>query len=68
MILLDKVLENAKLKYPAGLSEDKVFEFYCADNLLINYDLDYAEIENGIIDGPRDASIGAAYILSTNSF
>ena len=45
MILLNSVLERAKDNYPAGLSDDKLFEFYCVDNILINYDLDYAEIE-----------------------
>lgn len=63
MILLNSVLTKAKEKYPVGLSDDKVFEFYCADNILINYDLDHVEIESGIIDGPRDAGIDAAYIF-----
>jgi hypothetical protein len=63
MILLNSVLTKARENYPAGLSNDKLFEFYCADNILINYDLDHAEIESGIIDGPRDAGIDAAYVF-----
>ena len=62
-ILLNSVLTKAKGNYPASLSDDEVFEFYCADNILINYDLDHAEIESGVIDGPRDAGIDAAYIF-----
>jgi hypothetical protein len=62
-ILLDSMIEKEKPQYPAGLSSDKLFEFYCADNVLANYDLDGAEIESGIIDGPRDAGIDAAYVF-----
>jgi hypothetical protein len=39
-ILLDSMIEKEKPQYPAGLSSDKLFEFYCADNVLANYDLD----------------------------
>jgi hypothetical protein len=63
MILLNSVLSKVRENYPAGLSDDKLFEFYCADNILINYDLDHVEIESGIIDGPRDAGIDAAYVF-----
>jgi hypothetical protein len=63
MILLDSVLSKAKENYPSRLKEDEVFELYCADNILINYDLDYAEIESDVVDGPRDAGIDAVYIF-----
>lgn len=63
ILLLDSILDRFKTSYPYGLSDDKLFEFYCADNLLTNYDLDNDEIESGIIDGPRDAGIDAAYLL-----
>lgn len=63
VILLDSILQKMKAKYPEDLSDDDLFEFYCADNILINYDLDYTEIESGIVDGPRDAGIDAAYVF-----
>jgi hypothetical protein len=63
MILLDSILDSLKTKYPSNLSNDKLFEFYCVDNLLVNYDLDDAEIESGIVDGPKDAGVDAAYIF-----
>jgi len=64
MILLESILERLKPNYPTGLSEDELFEFYCADNVLVNYDLDHTEIEAGIVDGPRDAGIDAAYVFA----
>jgi ribonuclease D len=63
VILLDSILQKMKAKYPTNLSDDDLFEFYCTDNILINYDLDYTEIGNGIVDGPRDAGIDAAYVF-----
>ena len=63
MILLDSILDRLKPNYPAGLSNDELFEFYCVDNLLVNYDLNHSEIEAGIVDGPRDAGIDAAYVF-----
>jgi hypothetical protein len=63
IILLNSILEKNKSKYPAGLSVDDLFEFYCADTLLVNYDLDNSEIEEGIVDGSKDAGIDAAYVF-----
>lgn len=69
LVLLNSVLSKAKANYPNSLSDDDVFELYCADNILINYDLDYTEIQSGIVDGPRDAGIDAAYIfINTHLF
>jgi hypothetical protein len=62
-VLLDSIIQQAKSQYPAGLSADDVFEYYCADNILVNYDLDSDEIQSGLIDGPRDAGIDAAYVM-----
>lgn len=62
-ILLESIIEKEKAQYPANLSADKLFEFYCADNILVNFDLDTNEIESGIVDGPRDAGIDAAYVF-----
>lgn len=62
-ILLNGIIDKEKARYAAGTSNDDLFELYCADNLLVNYDLDNAEIQAGIIDGPRDAGIDSAYVL-----
>jgi hypothetical protein len=63
MILLESIIKNAKDQYWPDISDDELFEIYSADNILVNYDLDSSEIESGIIDGPRDAGIDAAYVF-----
>ncbi|MBU3592912.1 AIPR family protein [Polynucleobacter sp. 71A-WALBACH] len=66
-ILLDSILQKEKQKYPADLSDDVLFEYYSADNILVNYDLNSDEIECGLIDGSRDAGVDAGYIfVNTN--
>lgn len=62
-ILLNGIIAKEKSRYPAGIKDDDLFELYCADNLLVNYDLDNAEIQAGVIDGSRDAGVDAAYVL-----
>ncbi len=61
-ILLESILSQQKANYP-GLSDDDFFEVYCADNILLNYDLSADEINEGIVDGPRDAGIDSAYVF-----
>lgn len=63
LILLESILTKLKGSYPAGLSDDDLFEFYCSDNLLNNYDLDNSEIEDGIVDGSGDAGVDSAYVF-----
>ncbi|WP_293420361.1 AIPR family protein [Phreatobacter sp.] len=63
MILLNSVLEKLAPSYPSGLSDDDLFEFYCADNILANYDLDHTEVQSGIVDGSQDGGIDAAYVF-----
>jgi hypothetical protein len=62
-ILLNGIIDKEKARYAASIKDDDLFELYCADNLLVNYDLDNAEIQEGIIDGSRDAGVDAAYVL-----
>ena len=52
IILLQSILEKLKGTYPIGLSDDKLFEFYCADNLLTNFDLDHDEMRVALSTDP----------------
>jgi hypothetical protein len=61
-ILLDSILTQQKASYPP-MKDDDFFEIYCADNILLNYDLSTDEISAGTVDGPRDAGIDSAYVL-----
>jgi len=62
LTLLNPILAALKPQYPT-LSDDEIFEVYCANNILVNYDLDDDQIQDGIIDGSRDAGIDAAYVI-----
>lgn len=61
--MLDGVFNDAVTAYPSGLSPDDQFEFFCADKLLTNYDVSYAEISEGIIDGKGDGGVDSAYLF-----
>ena len=61
--MLDSVFDDAITAYPAGLNDDDLFEFFCADKLLTNYDVSYAEIGDGIIDGKGDGGLDSAYLF-----
>lgn len=63
LTLVNGLLKDAATKYPSGLNEDQVFEFFCADNLLTNYDVSHAEIQAGIVDGSGDGGIDAVYLF-----
>lgn len=63
LTLINGLLKDAATKYPSGLSEDQVFEFFCADNLLTNYDVSHAEIQAGIVDGSGDGGVDAIYLF-----
>lgn len=60
--LLDKRLEEMKKEYPS-VDKDRFFDFFCAERILLNYGLDHDEIVNGIVDGPHDGGIDAAYLF-----
>ena len=62
-ILLNNILLKEKEKYPEDISDDELFERYCADNILVNYDLNSDEIEAGLVDGARDAGVDAGYVF-----
>ncbi len=61
--MLDSVFSEAIKSYPSGLSADDQFEFFCADKLLTNYDVSYAEISDGIVDGTGDGGVDSAYLF-----
>ena len=60
--LLNSVLEKRRSVYP-DLNDDDFFQIYCADVVLVDFDLSNEEIESGIIDGSQDGGIDAAYLF-----
>jgi hypothetical protein len=49
------------------MSDDDVFEMFCANVLLRDADLSYQQIANGIVDGSKDGGIDAIYLFVDRS-
>lgn len=62
-ILLKQSIDAEKENYPSGLSDGDVFEIFCSDNILKNFDLSFDQVTNGIIDGAHDGGIDGAYVF-----
>lgn len=60
--LLEAVLQEERKAFPVH-SEADFFEVFCADKMLLAFDLSSSEIQEGIVDGPQDGGIDAAYIF-----
>jgi hypothetical protein len=61
-LLLHLFNEAKKSDYP-GLSESEFFELFVPFHYLKHYDLDYADIEDGIVDGAQDGGIDSVFCL-----
>ncbi|WP_425999517.1 AIPR family protein [Caulobacter sp. DWR1-3-2b1] len=61
-ILMHLFGEAKKADYPK-LPEADFFEIYVPYHHLKHFDLDYADIENGIVDGAKDGGIDSVYCL-----
>lgn len=62
-VLLGQAIEAQKSNYPSGLSPDELFEVFCADNILKNYELSYDQVAKGIVDGTQDGGIDGVYLF-----
>lgn len=60
--LLNSVLKKRHAAYP-HVTDDDFFEIFCADIVLVDFDLSNEEIESGIFDGANDGGIDAAYLF-----
>ena len=60
--LLNSVLRKRHASYPEATNDD-FFEIFCADIVLVDFDLSNEEIESGIIDGANDGGVDAAYLF-----
>ena len=60
--LLEAVLKGERVSFP-DLADSKFFEIFCVDRILQDFDLSHSEIRAGIVDGPMDGGIDAAYVF-----
>lgn len=66
-ILLDQLLEQRKADLAPNLSKSEFFELYVAEQTLKDYDLNYDEIQQGIVDGGGDGGIDGIYLFLNGS-
>ena len=64
--ILDKILTQRRETVAKNLSESEYFEIFSVEELLKEYNLDYEEIENGIVGGPLDGGIDSFFVFIEN--
>ncbi|MEX2305997.1 MAG: AIPR family protein [Pirellulales bacterium] len=63
LILLDSLLSKAAPHYGQGLDEGEVFELFCFDQLLKDYELQIDELESGWVDSGDDGGIDGFFVF-----
>jgi hypothetical protein len=60
---VEAAIDAEKENYPSALTDGDVFEIFCSDNILKNFDLSFDQVSKGIVDGPHDGGIDGAYVF-----
>ena len=63
-IILDQILEQQRAERAPGLTANKYFELFVAEQLLKHCDLSYDEIESGLVDGGGDGGIDGFFVFA----
>ncbi len=63
LILLKQLLDDKKGEIAPELNDSDYFEFFCAEQILKNYDVSYDDIEEGIVGDGGDGGIDSIFIL-----
>lgn len=63
IVLLDSLVNKAKIQIGPGKDESQVFELFCFDQILKDFDLSSEEIETGWTDGIDDGGIDGFFIF-----
>lgn len=59
--LLNDVLTQQRQELAPESSDQDYFEFFCAEQILKDYDLSYDELQTGIVDGEHDGGVDSVY-------
>src|SRR5262245_57310922 len=62
-ILLDGIIDQRLHDALPSSARDEVFEYFCFEQLLKNYDLSKEEIESGWVDGRDDGGIDGFFVF-----
>ncbi|MGP3979696.1 AIPR family protein [Streptomyces sp. KR80] len=61
--LLDRILEDKRLRLAPNLRLEDFFNYFAADNALQDLDLDTDELRDGIVDGSHDCGVDGIWVL-----
>ena len=62
VVLLDSLVDKARERF--GVSDpSEIFELFCFEQLLKDYELSYEELEAGWTDGPEDGGVDGFYVF-----
>jgi len=65
-IIITNILEQQIQAAGSLMSESKFFEYYCASQILKDYDLSYEEVLGGVIGSGNDGGIDAMHLFLNN--
>jgi len=63
VVLLDSLVSKARPRFGARLEDGELFELFCFEQLLKDYDPSYEELESGWTDGTNDGGIDGFFLL-----
>jgi hypothetical protein len=63
IVLLDSIVEKAKAQFGSNRDDSEVFELFCFDQVLKDFDLSFEEIETGWTDGTDDGGIDGFFVF-----
>ncbi len=59
--ILDDIVDGKHAEIAAEMPKQNFFEIFCAEQVTKDFDLTYAELTDGIVDGEHDGGIDAIY-------
>ncbi|HEV8035361.1 hypothetical protein, partial [Yoonia sp.] len=65
--LLDEILKQQKNELFPHISDAGFFEYFCAAEILKDFELSYEEVIGGIVDGEHDGGIDSIYAFVNGS-
>jgi len=63
IVLLDSLVTKARLQLGEQRRESEIFELFCFDQVLKDYELSYEELESGWTDGPDDGGVDGFFVF-----
>jgi hypothetical protein len=63
VVLLDSLVEKSHARFGVEHDQSELFELFCFEQLLKDYEPSYEELESGWTDGPDDGGVDGLYVF-----